>query len=346
METAAPASGPRRGGSMHVVVAPDKFKGTLTAVEAADAMAAAVSERWPDAAVTTIPMADGGDGTLDAFGGANRSATVTGPLGRPVDAAWRADGDLAVIESAAASGLVLVGGADANDPWDATSRGVGELIAIALDEGVARIIVGMGGSAMTDGGRGALEALGDRVPFATGRVVVLTDTTVSFVDAARVFAPQKGADAALVVRLAARLEADAAEWAARFGRDVRGIPGTGAAGGLSGALIAAGADVSDGPAFIADLLGLDAAVAAADLVLTGEGAFDATSRAGKGPGHVLALAAAHGVPAVAVAGVVAEEVRGPGVVAMVEVVGIRRAIDHPADALRVATATAIADILP
>jgi glycerate kinase len=329
---------------MRVVIAPDKFKGTLTAVEAADAMAAAVRERWPDAAITAVPMADGGDGTLDALGGANRRDTVTGPLGHPVDAGWRLDGDLAVIESAAASGLVLAGGARANDPWGATSRGVGELLALALDAGAARVLVGMGGSAMTDGGRGALEALGDRVPFAPGRVVVLTDTTVAFDDAARVFGPQKGADAAMVERLTARLEADAAEWVRRFGVDVQGVPHTGAAGGLSGALFAAGAELVDGAAHVADVLGLGAVIAGADLVLTGEGAFDATSRAGKGPGHVLALAAAHGVPALVVAGVVSDDARGPGVVAVAEVVGMHRAFGRPAGAVHIATAVALADL--
>lgn len=330
---------------MRVVIAPDKFKGTLSALEAADAMATAVAERWPAAVITVIPMADGGDGTLDALGGANRSDTVTGPLGRPVDAAWRLDGDLAVIESAAASGLVLAGGGEVNDPWGATSRGVGELIALALDAGASRVIVGMGGSAMTDGGRGALAALDDHVPFAPGRVVVLTDTTTAFDAAARVFGPQKGADALLVERLTDRLDADADHLISRFGRDVRGVPRTGAAGGLSGALFAAGADLVDGAAYVADVLGLEAAVSAADLVLTGEGAFDATSHTGKGPGHVLALAASRGVPAVVVAGVVADEVRGPGVVALVDVVGLERALAHPADAVRAATATALADVL-
>lgn len=329
---------------MRVVIAPDKFKGTLTAREAAEAMALAVHDRWPDAEIRVIPMADGGDGTLEALGGANRRDTVTGPLGRPVRAAWRLDADAAVIESAAASGLVLAGGRDANDPWAATSRGVGELIALALDAGARRVVAGMGGSAMTDGGRGALDALGDRVPFRPGRVVVLTDTTTAFTDAARVFGPQKGADAALVERLTARLESDAVEWAERFGRDVREVPRTGAAGGLSGALLAAGAEVVDGAAHVAEVAGLGEALRGADLVLTGEGAFDATSLAGKGPGHVLALAAAGGVTAVVVAGVVADDARARGVVSVAEVVGIRRALQQPAEAVRVATARALAAI--
>lgn len=329
---------------MRVVIAPDKFKGTLTAAEAADAMALAVRERWPDARIAVIPMADGGDGTLEALGGANRRDTVTGPLGSPVEAAWRFDAGTAVIESAAASGLVLAGGTDANDPWAATSRGVGELVALALDADAARVLVGMGGSAMTDGGRGALDALACRVPFAPGRVVVLTDTTTAFTDAARVFGPQKGADAVMVERLTARLETDGKEWADRFGRDIRTEPRTGAAGGLSGALSAAGAEVVDGAAYVAEVVGLAEAVRGADLVLTGEGAFDATSLAGKGPGHVLTLAAAAGVATVVVAGTVADDAKGRGVVSVAEVVGIRRSLQQPAEALRVATGRALAGL--
>lgn len=329
---------------MRVVIAPDKFKGTLTATEAADAMAAGVRDRWPEAELVVVPMADGGDGTLDALGGANRHDIVRGPLGRPVDAGWRLDGDLAVIESAAASGLVLVGGSDANDPWGATSRGVGELLARALDAGAARILVGMGGSAMTDGGRGALEALGDRAPLAPGRVVVLTDTTVVFEDAARVFGPQKGADAEMVERLSARLGEDAEWLATRFGRDPRGVARTGAAGGLSGALWAAGADLVDGAAHVADVLGLRDALAATDLVVTGEGAFDATSRAGKGPGHVLAAAAVRGVPAVVVAGVVAATAQDAAAFSLVDTVGTALAWSDPAAAVRRTTASALESI--
>lgn len=326
---------------MRVVIAPDKFKGTLSAREAADAMAHAVRHRWPGVLVDVVPIADGGDGTLDALGGANRDDEVTGPLGAPVRAPWRLDGERTVIESAAASGLVLAGGADRNDPWGATSRGVGELIALALDAGAARIVVGMGGSATTDGGRGALEALGDRVPFAPARVVVLTDTTVAFAEAARVFAPQKGADAAMVQRLTARLGTDAEEWTARFGRDVRGVARTGAAGGLSGALFAAGAELVDGAEYVAETVGLQAAVAGADLVLTGEGAFDETSLAGKGPGHVLALAAAAGVPALVIAGVVQPDLAVPGIVSVTDVVGRQSAVGDAARAVHAATTHAL-----
>lgn len=328
---------------MRVVIAPDKFKGTLTAQEAADAMASAVRERWAEAETVVLPMADGGDGTLDALGGPTRRDTVTGPLGLPVAAAWRLDGDSAVIESAAASGLVLAGGARGNDPWGATSRGVGELLALALDAGATRIVVGMGGSAMTDGGRGALDALGARVPFPPG-VIVLTDATAAFGDAARVFGPQKGADAAMVERLTARLATDAAEWAARFGRSLDGVPRTGAAGGLSGALFAAGAELVDGAAFVAAARGLDAAISGADLVLTGEGAFDATTLEGKGPGHMLALAAGYGVPAALIAGNVAPGVGGPHVFSMTRIVGADLAWRDPVVALRAATAEALSQL--
>ncbi|MDQ1123862.1 glycerate kinase [Microbacterium trichothecenolyticum] len=327
---------------MRVVIAPDKFKGTLTARQAADAMASAVRERWPDARLDVVPIADGGDGTVDSLGGATRVDEVSGPLGTPVRAAWRLDGGLALIESAAASGLVLAGGPGGNDPWHATSRGVGELIARALDAGATRVLVGAGGSATTDGGRGAMEALGERTPFAPGWVTVLTDTTVTFDDAARVFGPQKGADPEMVRRLGARLSMDAEEWTARFGIDVRGVPRTGAAGGLSGALHAAGADLVDGAAYIAEVRDLDAAIAGADLVLTGEGAFDETSLRGKGPGHVIALAAVHGVPALVVAGAASRDVAGEHVASLVETVGVREALANPPASVRTTTAVALA----
>ncbi|GEB45860.1 glycerate kinase [Microbacterium sp. AG157] len=326
---------------MRVVIAPDKFKGTLTAREAADAMALAVRDRWSGAEIAIVPMADGGDGTLDALGGANVYDEVTGPLGEPVRAAWRLDGRAAVIEAAAASGLLLAGGADANDPWAATTRGVGELIARALEAGSTRVVVGSGGVASTDGGRGAIEALNAHVPFAPGRVTVLTDTTTTFAHAATVFAPQKGAAPELVARLTERLRTDAEEWAARFGADVADVPRSGAAGGLSGALLAAGAEVVDGAAYVAHALGLTEALAVSDLALTGEGAFDATSTAGKGPGHVLALAARLRVPAVVIAGVVTADAVGSRVFSMSEVLGAERALGDAADALRVTTTQAL-----
>lgn len=329
-----------------VLVAPDKFKGTLTAVEAADAIADAVLAWRGNAEVQRLPIADGGDGTVAALGGANRVSAVTGADGRAVEAAWRLDGMTAVVESSAASGLVVAGGAERNDPWAATSAGTGELIALALRAGATRVLVGMGGVATTDGGRGALSALEGFLPLEPGRVVVLTDTTTAFEDAARVFGPQKGAGPELVAALSQRLDADADEWRHRFGVEVRGVPRTGAAGGLAGALFAAGATLADGAAVVAERLGLVEAIATADLVITGEGAFDATSAAGKGPGHVVAEAARRGVPAIVVAGAadasLPEEIGF--VVSMTEVVGRERATSAPAASLTATTGVALARV--
>lgn len=283
-----------------VLVAPDKFKGTLTSREAADAIAA---EARALGAVTRVqPIADGGDGTVDAFGGTNRHSMVTGPLGSPVRAGWRLEGGRAVIESAAASGLVLAGGPAGNGPWAATSAGTGELIAEALVAGATEIVVGMGGSAMTDGGVGALTALAGHVPFPAGRVQVLTDVTTPFSQAAAVFGPQKGADEALVARLTRRLRAVAHELLARFDVDVWDLPRAGAAGGLAGGLAAAGASLSDGARVVADRVSLREHIQWADLVVTGEGRFDATSLAGKGPGLVVEQARARHRPVLVLAG--------------------------------------------
>ncbi len=161
---------------VHIVAAPDKFKGTASAREIADAIAAAAEVSG--ATCTRIPMADGGEGTLEALGGPNRTSLVTGPLGNPVEAEWRLDGKSAVIEMARSSGLVLAGGPDENDPLGATTAGVGELIGNAIDAGASTIIIGVGGSATTDGGLGALDALrrargGRRGPQLTA-VTVLT----------------------------------------------------------------------------------------------------------------------------------------------------------------------------
>lgn len=283
---------------MRVLIAPDKFKGTLTAAEAADAMAAAVADVFGAGTVVIeqLPIADGGDGTVAVLGGANQTSTVTDPLGRTARALWRLDDRTAIIESAAASGLVLVGGAAENDPWAASTIGTGELIREAVELGATKILVGMGGVATTDGGRGALAALTSDVPFADGTVEVLVDTSTPFLQAAEVFGPQKGADSELIERLTRRLSADAVEWLDRFGIDVRDVPGSGAAGGLAGALYAAGATIRDGVEVVADYLRLWEVLREVDLVITGEGAFDHTSINGKGPGCVLAEARKHGIP--------------------------------------------------
>lgn len=281
-----------------VLCCPDKFRGSLTAREAADAFARGV-ERTGRTAVR-LPLADGGEGTLDVLCPApsdRRSLRVTGPLGDPVDAEWGIRGDTAVIEMARASGLALV---PENEPLRATTFGTGELLRAALDVGVRRAIVAVGGSATTDGGLGALEALAFDLRGAD--VVVACDVDTAFVDAARVFGPQKGADAEGVTELERRLERLADRYREETGIDVRALPGTGAAGGLAGGLAAYGAKLVPGAALVADVVGLREAMRRAALVLTGEGRLDATSLAGKVVGHVVDEARSVGVPAGIVAG--------------------------------------------
>ncbi|MFI5047363.1 MAG: glycerate kinase [Acidimicrobiia bacterium] len=294
------------------VVCPDKFRGTLDAAEAAAAMAAG-ARRAGFETVRELPLADGGEGTLDALvsalGGSRRRATVTGPLGDPVDAEWAMlPGGTAVVEMAQASGLRLVQDGQ-RDPLRATSRGTGELLAIAIREGARQVIVGVGGSASTDGGLAAVEALGwslHHVP-----VTVACDVTTPFVDAARRFGPQKGATNAQVALLGRRLERLADEYESRTGVDVRALPGGGAAGGLAGGLAALGATLEPGFEVVARAAGLDDALADdVDLVLTGEGKLDATSFLGKTVGGVLEWATDDEVPHLAViAGQVTAEAR-------------------------------------
>lgn len=288
-----------------VVAAPDKFRGSATAPEIAAAIADGASAAGH--AARSIPLADGGEGTLDVFGGANRTTTVIGPLGTSVDAGWRLDGRRAVIEMATASGLSLAGGADRNDPLRATTRGTGELILAALRAGATDVIVGVGGSATTDGGAGALEALPAGVPDGV-TVRVCADVRTRFADAATVFGPQKGADAAIVAELTARLERLRADYVRRFAVDVGALDGSGAAGGLAGGLAAWGARIVPGFDTLATAAGLEEALTSVDpparAVVTGEGRFDATSLAGKVVGGVIGRARRVGLPVLVVAGVV------------------------------------------
>jgi len=278
-------------------LAPDKFRGTLSASDAAEAMARGVRAAGFDE-VRVLPLADGGEGTLDALlaavGGSRRTARVTGPLGGRVDAAWGLLSDgTAVVEAAQASGLALVSGR--NDPLRATTRGTGECIAAALRSGARRVVVGVGGSATTDGGLGAVETLGWSL--AGVDVIVACDVTTHFVDAARVYGPQKGANDAEVQLLTRRLGRLADQYASRTGVEVRELDGSGAAGGLAGGLAAIGARLEPGFDVVAGAAGLDAALDGADLVLTGEGKVDATSFAGKVVGGVLEWAGDVGVHA-------------------------------------------------
>ena len=282
-----------------VLCCPDKFRGSLTADEAARALAAGVERTGREA--RRLPLADGGEGTLAVLcpdPAHLRAARVTGPLGDPVDARWGLRDGTAVVEMAEASGLALVDGA--NDPLRATTRGTGELIRLALEERAERVIVAVGGSATVDGGLGAVEALDHDLHGAD--VVVACDVDTTFVAAARVCGPQKGADDATVDELERRLERLADRYAEEHGLDVRALPGSGAAGGLAGGLAALGARLVPGAAFVADVVGLGPALESASLAITGEGRFDATSLAGKVVGHVLREAAARGVAAAIVAG--------------------------------------------
>ncbi|MEO6570652.1 MAG: glycerate kinase [Ilumatobacteraceae bacterium] len=292
---------------MQVVAAVDKFRGSATGAEVAGAIGQACWQRQHDC--VEIALADGGEGLLEVFGGANRTNVVTGPLGTPVNAGWRMHRGTAVIEMALASGLVLAGGSTGNRPMEATTRGTGELIDAALTAGAKRIIVGLGGSATTDGGLGALEAISAPARLKGVELLIACDVTTTFTDAAVVFGPQKGAGPAEVKMLTRRLERLAQQYLADHGVDVTTIEGSGAAGGIAGALAAVGGRLLPGFDLVADELDLDDRIAAADLVITGEGRLDAQSFHGKVVGGVAEMAAGYGVAVAAVVGIVDDDVR-------------------------------------
>jgi glycerate 2-kinase len=290
----------------HLVAAPDKFRGTATASDVAEAIEWAAHEAgWT---CDRAPVADGGEGLLDALSahlqGTRRRAVVAGPLGEPVEAEWLLAGRTAVIEMARASGLLLAGGPEGNDPMTATTFGTGELIAAAAAAGARRIIVGLGGSATTDGGQGALEALQPHGRIKGIELIVACDVTTAFADAAEEFGPQKGASPAQVALLRRRLERLADDYRSRSGIDVAELSGAGAAGGLAGGLVTVGADLVPGFELVADLIELPERVAAADLVVTGEGHLDEWSFRGKAVGGVVDVADEHGVEILVVAGAV------------------------------------------
>lgn len=318
-------------------MAPDKFRGTATAAQVCHALGAALRARGHR--VAEVPLADGGEGTLEALGGANRRTVVTGPLGDPVEAAWRLSGRRAVVEMARASGLALVGGAEGNDAVAASTYGTGELVAAAVDLGATDVVVGVGGSASTDGGLGALRALSPVQRLRGVRITVACDVGLHFVDAAAVFAPQKGASPAQVELLQRRLERLVQVYAEEYGLDVAGLWGGGAAGGLAGGLACAGAQLVPGFDLVADRVGLEEHLEDADLVVTGEGFLDAESFDGKVVGGVAELAGELGVPVVAVVGRCFDGVedRVP-VVSLVDRVGEERALGD--------TLAALAEVAP
>jgi glycerate kinase len=290
-----------------VLVAPDTFKGTLMATD----VAAAIGRGLSRAGIETdlCPIADGGEGTLDALadplGAEVRTASVQGPMGRAVEAPFGLTpagrrGATAVVEAAAASGLHVVDESE-RDPVKASTFGTGQLIAAALEAGARTVIVGAGGTATTDGGSGAIDALRQAGGLPAGaRLVVLCDVRTPFEDAARLFAAQKGATPEQVRRLTRRLHA----LARRFDdRDPRGVPLTGAAGGLSGGLWAAfGAELLPGASHVLDAIGFEARLRRARAVVTGEGRLDEQSLAGKALSEVATRARQSGVPCHAIVG--------------------------------------------
>ena len=333
-----------------VVVAPDKFKGSLTAAQAADAIAIGLSRGCPGARIARLPVADGGDGTVDAAvtsGYERRLVEVQGPTGEPVTAALAVRGDSAVVELAEASGLRrLPPGRPA--PLTASTYGTGQVLRAALDAGARRVVLGVGGSAGTDGGAGMAQALGVRLLDQQGRelgrggrelaglaridvsgldprlagteVVVASDVDNPLVGphgAAAVYGPQKGASPQDVAELDAALRRYAEVLHRDLGVDVADTPGAGAAGGTgAGALAFLHARIASGIALVLDVVGFAAAAAGADLVVTGEGSLDAQSLHGKAPVGVAAAATAAGVPVLALVGrleVTPEQLRGVGI---------------------------------
>jgi glycerate kinase len=292
-----------RGIPTTVLVAPDSFKGTHSAVAVTEAIARGLESAGRE--VDRCPVADGGEGTIDALGVARGGAEtvrapVHDPLGRELEAAFALiDGGAgAIVEAAAASGLHLVAPAE-RDPVAASTRGTGELIVAAVEAGAATVLVGAGGSATTDGGAGAIGAIRDAGGLGDARLIVLCDVQTPFEDAARVYGPQKGADPDAVRRLTRRLH----EHARRLPRDPRGRAMTGAAGGLGGGLWAAcGAELVPGAAYILDALDFDRRMRAARAVVTGEGRLDLQSLAGKVVSEVATRARQSGVPCHAIVG--------------------------------------------
>jgi len=312
---------------MRFLVAPDSFKGSFGAAAVAASIAAGGEAAGGTA--DRCPVADGGEGTMDvllgALGGERRGATVHDPLRRPIEASFGtlADGR-AVVETAQASGLPLLAPQE-RDPERADTFGTGELIAAVLAAGADGVLLAAGGSATVDGGRGALEALREAGATDLSSIEVLCDTQTAYDDAARVFGPQKGADAAAVERLAQRLDAFAAE----LPRDPRGMPMGGCAGGLSGGLWAHGAALRSGADFVLDAIGFDARLAAAEAVVSGEGRFDSQSLGGKIVGAIAERCAAAGKPLHLVVGEAALDSELPAVVAGIaeatDLAGIREA---------------------
>ena len=312
---------------MKIVIAIDSFKGCLSSAEAGRAVELGIRQAMPDAQVLCVPVSDGGEGMLEAFTAAMGGDIVTAPchdpLMRPIEAQYgiSADGVCAIIEMAQASGLTRVVPAE-RDVWRATTYGTGELIAHALRRGCKHLLMGLGGSATTDGGRGMLEALGIRFD---GDTVDLSQSLLTGLDlqvtvasdvqnplcgingAAHVYGPQKGADPVMVEQLDQRLQQFANITAQTLDADYRDVPGAGAAGGMGFALLAyLNAEMRSGIDLLMDMVNFDDLVHGADLVITGEGSADHQTLMGKLPQGILSRAQRHGVPTILVAGRIAD----------------------------------------
>jgi glycerate kinase len=320
-----------------VVIAPDSFKGSVSAPDAAAAIGRGLMRVWPDAELRICPMADGGEGTLDAIlvrGGERRSCAVTGADGTRIDAAygWMDDGTIAVIEAAQVVGLTDAAGTSV-DVEQRSTRGVGELIRVALDAGVRRLMIGVGGSSTNDGGAGMLTALGLSLVDAAGCGIAPTpeglaslaavdarpldprlgETAITIMSdvnnplcgergATAIFGPQKGVRRERIAELDARLARFASLAERAVGCNVSALPGAGAAGGLGFALQLIGGEIRSGAQVVADLVGLDAALIGADWLITGEGRSDLQTSLGKTPWVVAQRAAAKNVPATLLSG--------------------------------------------
>ncbi|BDG08231.1 glycerate kinase [Anaeromyxobacter paludicola] len=345
---------------MRVVVAPDSYKGSASALAVAQAVERGVHAVFPDAEVRKVPIADGGEGTVEALvvatGGALRESAVRGPLGAPVRARWGVlgDGETAVVEMAAASGLPLVP-RERRDPRVTTTFGTGELVKAALDAGLRKLVVGIGGSATNDGGTGLARALGARFLDASGaelpeggaalarldridlagldprlasaELLVACDVDNPLIGprgASAVYGPQKGATPEMVAELDAALGRYAEVARAATGRDVAGLPGAGAAGGLgAGLLWFTPARLRPGVEIVLEATGFEALVQGADLVVTGEGRTDFQTAMGKAPVGVAAVAARHGVPVICLSGGLgdgADDVLARGIDALASIV--------------------------
>ena len=311
-----------------MLAAVDKFRGTATAQQVAAAIGHACWESGHDC--VEQPIADGGEGTLEVLGGPNRSTRVTNPLGAPVEAQWRFHRDVAVIEMARASGLALVGGAAQNDIIAASTIGTGELIDAALNLGANRIIVCLGGSATIDGGLGAVRAIGSPARLRSVDFLVACDVRTRFIDAARLFGKQKGATPVQIEFLTARLNSLRHTYLTDFGIDVQNIDGSGSAGGLAGGLATLGASLVPGFDLVADEVGLHELIAAADLVITGEGFMDEETFDGKAVGGVKEMADELNTPVVAICGDIYEPVRSRmEAVSLIDLFGEQQAFAQP-----------------